>query len=77
MTLTTTTTTVTTVTATATATTTMATTTTTLASIGLFPTANNFINRIRTKQQRDRLILAGVVALCVLFCVWWVFGWRR
>ena len=42
--------------------------------LGMFPMANKFINKIRTKQQRDRLILASVVALCLLFCVWWVFG---
>lgn len=45
-----------------------------LLFVGLFPAANNFINKIRTKKQRDQIILASVVALCVLFCVWWVFG---
>ena len=42
--------------------------------LGMFPAANNFINKIRNKKNRDQLILASVIAACLLFCVWWEIG---
>lgn len=45
-----------------------------VASIGArFPVVNSLLNAIRRRKNRDNLVLAGVVAVCVfLILVYWV-----
>jgi Golgi SNAP receptor complex protein 1 len=48
----------------------------TMASIaGNIPGVNNLIERIRQKRMRDDKVVGGVVAGCILFTLWYLFGW--
>lgn len=47
----------------------------TMASIaGNIPGVNNLIERIRQKRMRDDKVVGGVVAGCILFTLWYLFG---
>uniref|UniRef100_A0A7S1UZ61 Golgi SNAP receptor complex member 1 n=1 Tax=Grammatophora oceanica TaxID=210454 RepID=A0A7S1UZ61_9STRA len=38
------------------------------------PQANTLIQNIRRRRNRDDMILAGVIASCVLFTLYYLFG---
>jgi Golgi SNAP receptor complex protein 1 len=38
------------------------------------PGLNNIMEKIRYRSQRDQYIIAGVVALCICFILWYLFG---
>lgn len=38
------------------------------------PGLNNLIEQIRRRRSRDDKIVAGVIASCVLFTLWYIFG---
>lgn len=47
----------------------------TMASIANnIPGVNTLIDKIRSKRQRDDRIVSGVVAGCILFTLWYLFG---
>ena len=47
----------------------------TMATIaGNIPGVNALIERIRKKRQQDDRIVSGVVAACILFTLWYLFG---
>jgi golgi SNAP receptor complex member 1 len=41
---------------------------------GAVPGLNSLIDQIRKKRSRDDKIVAGVVASCILFTLWYLFG---
>jgi Golgi SNAP receptor complex protein 1 len=41
---------------------------------GQVPGLNGFIDVIRKKRQRDDCIVGGIVAGCILFTLWYLFG---
>jgi golgi SNAP receptor complex member 1 len=38
------------------------------------PGLNRLVENIRRKKSRDDVIVAGVIAMCILFTLWYVFG---
>lgn len=38
------------------------------------PGLNHVMDAIRRKRSRDDLILSGVIATCILFTLWYLFG---
>lgn len=47
----------------------------TMAQIaGHVPGLNTLIDRIRKKRQQDDRVVGGVVAMCILFTLWYLFG---
>ncbi|XP_022108858.1 Golgi SNAP receptor complex member 1-like isoform X1 [Acanthaster planci] len=38
-----------------------------------FPVINSLVQRINLKKRRDSLILAGVIAVCIIFILWFAF----
>ena len=47
----------------------------TMASIANnIPGVNTLIDKIRQKRQRDDRVVSGVVAGCILFTLWYLFG---
>eukprot|EP00934_Nitzschia_sp_Nitz4_P000722 Nitzschia sp. Nitz4//scaffold34_size148208//128497//129253//NITZ4_002994-RA/size148208-augustus-gene-0.64-mRNA-1//1//CDS//3329548837//722//frame0 len=38
------------------------------------PGLNTLVDRIRRKRSKDDMILAGVIASCILFTLWYLFG---
>lgn len=47
----------------------------TMANIaGHIPGLNGLIDKIRKKRQQDDRVVSGVVAVCILFTLWYLFG---
>jgi Golgi SNAP receptor complex protein 1 len=47
----------------------------TMATIaGNIPGLNGLIDKIRKKRQQDDRVVSGVVAACILFTLWYLFG---
>lgn len=47
----------------------------TMAQIaGNIPGLNGLIDKIRKKRQQDDRVVSGVVAACILFTLWYLFG---
>jgi Golgi SNAP receptor complex protein 1 len=42
--------------------------------MGNIPGINTIVERIRRKRSKDDMILAGVIASCILFTLWYLFG---
>jgi Golgi SNAP receptor complex protein 1 len=42
--------------------------------MGNIPGINTVVERIRRKRSKDDMILAGVIASCILFTLWYLFG---
>ena len=40
----------------------------------MFPTLNRLINTIQFKKTRENIVLAMVIAACILFTLWYLFG---
>ena len=41
---------------------------------GNIPGLNTLVEQIRRKRSRDDVIVAGVIAVCVVFTLWYMFG---
>ncbi|KAJ3112150.1 Golgi SNAP receptor complex member 1 [Phlyctochytrium bullatum] len=41
-----------------------------LATISKFPLINNLLSRIKTKKQKDALVLGGVISVCICILLW-------
>lgn len=41
---------------------------------GNIPGLNGLIDKIRKKRQQDDRVVSGVVAMCILFTLWYLFG---
>ena len=35
---------------------------------------NNIMHKMKVAKQKDKMIIAGVIALCVCFILWYLFG---
>jgi len=42
--------------------------------VGNIPGINTLVERIRRKRSKDDMIVAGVIASCILFTLWYLFG---
>lgn len=42
--------------------------------MGNIPSINTVVERIRRKRSKDDMIVAGVIASCILFTLWYLFG---
>mmetsp|Transcript_26157 Transcript_26157/g.72996 ORF Transcript_26157/g.72996 Transcript_26157/m.72996 type:complete len:233 (+) Transcript_26157:330-1028(+) len=42
--------------------------------MGNIPGINTLVERIRRKRSKDDMIVAGVIASCILFTLWYLFG---
>ena len=38
------------------------------------PGMNRLVEAIRTRRSRDDQIVAGVIAVCIVFTLWYIFG---
>ena len=36
-----------------------------------FPMVNNLVQKIGLRKRRDAIILAGVIAFCIIFSIWY------
>ena len=41
--------------------------------MGNIPGINNLVEKIRRKRSKDDMIVAGVIASCILFTLWYIF----
>ena len=41
------------------------------------PGLSGLIDKIRVKRQQDDRVVSGVVAMCILFTLWYLFGRER
>ena len=44
-----------------------------LGIVNRIPGVNTLMRNIQNKKSKDSLIVAGVVAMCVCFCIWYAF----
>jgi len=42
--------------------------------VNKFPLINNLVSKINFRKRRDTIILGVVIALCLVFMLWYVFG---
>jgi len=38
------------------------------------PMLNNIMHKMKVAKQKDKMIIAGVIALCIVFLLWYIFG---
>ena len=41
-----------------------------------FPLINSLVNKINLRKRRDTIILGSVIGFCLVFMIWYVFGWQ-